>query len=910
MKDRAPAVSPSPSPPPPAPRSIFDRIEQAPGSAWGHALLLGAWIFGRNLLEGILEASHIMGFDWRLDVSLPMMFLHFPLFYLALFLLLALWLHALTGASIGRISRVLCVGFGVLLVAPIIDALVSGGRGYDLNYLPGFGSILWRFWNPGQATAETSPGQRVEILLAVIGIALYAHHLAMARCSRGSRGGGAPWLMALASAAGAFVLMALLGAWPSLFARSFAPAAGSAGASAYAEVFRGRGLVPGESARHAIVIALPFAAALCAYAWRLDPARFRALAKRALGVRMLHYTGLVPVGALLGWVVYRDAFPGAFVNPIDAAAVLVLWISMAAAFLAAVCWNDLGDRQADAVNQPSRPLPVGAVSPPALETLAWLASALSAWLALAAGYACFLLVCACLLLAWLYSRPPARLKRWPGSATFTLALLSALSMATGFALFAQEMTPWVFPRRVLAALVVGITLGFAAKDIGDGEGDRASGVVTIATLWGDARARIVGAILVALAFLQAPLCLPLGVAALIAAIVLAAGAAWITLRAARPAVPLLALFLVFTLILLGLLARRPDLLQEKAPGWMPVSHAQIRAIEEEVRLERIDAQGGLRNAAAAEASQREARSHALSDALDHFVAAAQAAAPPPSAPAPSSPQAKARDGAAMAGRRAAWLERALWARAQSAQGSAGDASELASLRPGHAAYLEAGKNAAHRAGDDAAAEEFCHRALALHARPGDFLRERAALRVAAARSSEGENVARSAQLAAHDLAAAFLFRNEEARLWLVAGDLALARRDPAHAREAFERSITLDSTEASAFAGLAEAHYASGSLAGALRAMEQAYARSPEDPWILNNWGVMLREAGDLEQAARRFERAHRLAPRFFEPLFNLGLTCERLGRADEALRWYEQADPLRPGFPPLEEARARVARR
>lgn len=898
------------------PRRLFEAIEQAPAGAWSYGLLVAAWIFARNLLEGVLEASHVMGFDWRIDVSLPMFFLHFPLFYFTLFLLLAVWLHVVTGGDLARIARVLAVGFVVLLVAPLLDAFISSGRGYDLKYLLGFDSIVWRFWNPGRAPAEISPGQRVEIALAVVLLGLYGYHLARASgtrphgAPRPGRGRGLALPAALACAAGSFFLMAALGAWPALFARIWLPAAQGAQA-AYLAAYRGPGLVANESARHALAIALPFLAALLLFAWRLAPERFSALARRVVGLRLAHYTGLVPLGAAMGWLVYREHLPGAFNNPVDGAAVIVLWASVTAAFVAAVCWNDLGDLRADGINLPGRPLPAGRITAREMEHLGAVAALLALWLSLSAGYASFLLVAACLALAWLYSRPPMRLKRWPLAATFTLALLSVTSMAVGFSLFAQEMTPWVFPRRVLYALLAGITLGFAAKDLGDGEGDRASGTVTIATLWGEARAGRIAAVLVAVSFLQAGLFLPLGLAGWLAAGFFAAAGVVTSLRVFRPGAALLVQWLLFAVTLAVLLAHHPELLRERVPPWLGLYHGEIRAIEEQVRLDLLERQAAAESgeAGAARTPAREA----LAAALARFVAATGAEGP---------------GGDADASRPELWRERARWARARSGDPgiARGDAAALASMRPLYAPYRDAWKSAAYRAGDAGEAEAACSGALETLVRPGDFLRERAALRLAAGRAGldaevgggppalsapRGERgVGRSAggELAcARDLAGALLFGAQEARVWILAGDFALGRAIPEQAREAYAEAIRLAPAVAEAWSGLGEALDRLGSLPAALEAMEQAHLRSPADPWILNNWGVVLREAGRLQEALERFAAARRLAPQLFEPPFNLGLCFERLGQLEDARTWYTEAGRLRPHFPPVEEALQRV---
>jgi len=890
----------------------FERGAQTP---WGTAVLLGAWIFGRNLLESVFEAGRAMGFDWRPEVSAPMVFLHFPLFYVTLFLLLALWVRWITRGEPARIARAVAAGFAVLLVAPLVDAVVSGGRGYDLRYLQAAGSILWRFWDPGGEVGEISPGQRVEILLAVLLLGLYAVHLLRGRGAALTAPGGEAALVsagrecglsafstawrAAAAMGGGFLLMALLGAWPALFARLGLP--GLPAAEAYVAAYQLRGLVANESARHALVLALPFLGVGLLFARELDPARFSALARRVAGMRMLHYTGLAPLGVLLAWLVYRDALPGAFANPVDWTACAVLWVSVAAAYVAAVCWNDLADTVADGVNRRARPLVARVCDVDSLERIGAAAAAVALFLALCAGYAPFLLVAACLVLSWLYSRPPVRLKRIPFVATFTLALLSLTSMAAGFSLFAQEMTPWVFPRAVALPLVLGITFGFVAKDLGDGEGDRAAGTTTIATLLPARSARLAAAFLVAFAFLQAPLFLPLGALAWAAAGACALAGALAALRAPRPASQLLAIFLLFALILAVLLARDPRFLRERGPSWLGAAHAELRAAEEDLRLALVSE--GAVVSAETRARLEIPSAEDLRAGLDRLSHPARGYA---------------------TGREAPWHERVLWSRARDpetgAERPAGDAAgegrgspgrarggdavaaarELTALRPLHAGGWEALKNAARAQGDLGTAGRACTGAIDLLVRPGDFLRERAALALAGGDFPEAGRVAA-------DLAGAFLLGAREELSWLLAGDLSLRRGHAARAAEAFGRAIDRAPGEADAWSGLGQALHAQGRVAGALEALAKAHALAPRDPWVLNNWGVVLRETGSAAEALARFHAAHDIAPGLFEPVFNLGLTFEQAGRRDEARRWYAEAHRLRPGFGPLEEALRRI---
>ncbi len=853
------------------PSDIWERRVAAleGASAWSAAALLGCWILVRNLIEGVLERPHQLGFDWREDLSAPMVFLHFPLYYGALFAGIVLLLHAITRRPAGRIARAVSLGYGLILLAPLIDAAVSRGRGYDLKYLLGFGSFLWRFWSPA-SLAEVSPGQRVEIARACMAGAAYVFATGSPRRRRAAR-------VALAAAAGAgiYLLAAALGAWPSWFARITVPRAGTAEA-AYLHVFRLGGLVPNESRRLAIVLALPLLA-MAPVLFRLaDPRRFGPVVKRIPMLRLLYYTGLVPAGAWIACAVYRNALPAAFSNPADVAAVVVLWSGMVCAFLAALLWNDLHDRDTDRINAPGRPVVHGDLSPEAAGRAAAACAAGAVFLALCVSYPAFLLMLGCLFLAWAYSAPPLRLKRFPLLATATLAALSWIAAVSGFSLCAQEAAPLLFPRALGASLFLGVALGFGVKDLKDVPGDRASGTVTLGTLLPDAWARRVLAALVVLGYCSAPVLLRMGWGFLIVTLLFAAASAAATLRMRRPDQALLAMFALYAVVVLLFLSRNPERLRDGVPVDLR-PHATLLGIEDEVRGIRIAEEGWAGGALPSDSPEAaRLRRTELLGRIDAILGA------PPAVPSDR--------------------ERLTWAHAQIASpAEAGtEEAELLGISPFRAAYHDAAFRTAVARGDPDGAVEACSRAIRAGVRPGDFYRNRAAVALAAGR--HGAEVRR-------DLASAALFGGDRAGIGVLSGDDLVKSDRPAEAAEVYRRAAQADPASPEPWAGLGAALSAQKDAAGAVAAFERARALNPKDAWILNNLGVALREAGRLAEARARFEEAHGIAPDLFEPVFNLGQTCERLGEPDAALEWYGRARQMRPGFPPVEEAWTRVAR-
>ena len=874
---------------------VLHTLETAASRGGRWLFLLWGWIFARNLLESLLEAPRVMGFDWRGEISFGMVFLHFPLFYIALFLGLVLMLHLLLRRPIERVAAVVASGFAVILSVPLIDGLLFPGRGADLSYMPGLGSVLWDFWNPSASLEAVSPGQRFEIVFAM--------HLVGAYCVVATRRHLVGLLLGLVAGAFLFLWSAFLGAWPALVAKLV----GTGGSidPAYLELVRGPGLIASESRRHALLFVPWVLGGGLLFLWRRYPLGFGYVTRHLMWSRLAHYSGMAPAGFVLGWIVYHR-FGG--IHPltvVDYLAAGTTWAAMAAAYVAAWAWNVHHDRAGDELNAADTAGPTagpgagpgagrGAGSAPGAgpgpggmpvrdDRLGWAAAGVALVLALVVSYHVFLLLIACVFLAWAYSVPPLRLKRWPLLATGTLATLTVLSLASGFALFGQEMTLHVLPSRVAWMLWVGVTLGFTAKDLKDARGDRAAGTVTLATLLPDRAARWVTALLVVAGYAAAIWFLRAGLVYTLVAVVWAGVGALLVLRVRRPDTALLWLFLIFAVFALVWVARQPGLILGAEPG-MPQAHARLRSSEEILRryrlaeeksypglgftaqIDPIALERGLRQARDAVARETDGTERIEWDLL---LACAYGPLPAPS-------------------------QRDLRQRGELARNRQ---LELTSRRPLHAAYYSAGLQALHRLGASQAGVELCSAALSRGVRPGDFVRHRAALRLHA-----GEAAA-----AARDVASAYAYGQERAQVWLLAGDYNKQSGRWDEAGPAYERALGLEPDLADAHAGLGEVAHARGDLKRARMAFEQAHRFSPGDPWIANNLGVVLRDLGHLDLARTILLRARQIAPAMFEPLFNLGLVEERAGHIEEARGWYRRAAEVRPGFPPVLEAVERL---
>jgi tetratricopeptide (TPR) repeat protein len=156
-------------------KKIISEIEKEKFSFFYGSLTLFSIILIRNILESSFEGKQILGFSVISSRSFYMVFVHYPLFYLSLFLWILLIFKSLTKEKPIKIAKALLIGMSVIIIAPVIDIFASKGSGYKLSYLTGPETFteIPKFFYFTKDLLLASWGQRVEISLVFIGSFYY-----------------------------------------------------------------------------------------------------------------------------------------------------------------------------------------------------------------------------------------------------------------------------------------------------------------------------------------------------------------------------------------------------------------------------------------------------------------------------------------------------------------------------------------------------------------------------------------------------------------------------------------------------------------------------------------------------------------------------------------------------------------
>ena len=159
--------------------------------------------------------------------------------------------------------------------------------------------------------------------------------------------------------------------------------------------------------------------------------------------------------------------------------------------------NDWFDRHVDAINEPHRPIPSGRIPGQ------WGLFIAIAWTVLSLAVAAMLgpvVVAATIVgvvLAWIYSAPPLRLKRngWWGNAAVGISY-EGLAWVTGAAVMTAGVPPW--PVFIVAALYsIGAHGIMTLNDFKSIEGDRHMGLGSLPVRLGPERAGVVACVFMA-----------------------------------------------------------------------------------------------------------------------------------------------------------------------------------------------------------------------------------------------------------------------------------------------------------------------------------------------------------------------------------------------------------------------------
>ncbi|NUM40500.1 MAG: hypothetical protein HUU45_02580 [Leptospiraceae bacterium] len=273
-------------------RNVVKRLENIPLSFRGFLVTLLCIIFSRNFLETFSDRDNY----WT-PVSFQAFFIHYPLFYLCVFVVLTIILQVLTREKIERIAKIMLCFFPLVLSAPVLDLVLSSGEGYNMSYLFGDLTYLARqviTFSWGYSGRGATPGIQIELLavFALVGSYVFLKTGRM--------------ILTVVGMVACYFAIFVLGAMPSLVIiicnltdSALSPVAMFGGEVVLHHFYS-------FNQKIALVFYPVLLLVLGYWFWLYDRGKFWALVKNLRGLRTVHYLGMLGLGMFLGYAGLRQ----------------------------------------------------------------------------------------------------------------------------------------------------------------------------------------------------------------------------------------------------------------------------------------------------------------------------------------------------------------------------------------------------------------------------------------------------------------------------------------------------------------------------------------------------------------------------------------------------------------------------
>ncbi len=441
-------------------------------------LLVEAWLSGfKSLPAGFLFS------EWT----------HNVLFFLLSFLLLLPIFQYFSRTSLQISSNMLLFGFLIILSPPIIDFVVSNGTGLWSFYIfDGFSGLLVRYFTffGDRPDMGITYGVRFEVAVVSVLFGIYVFF----RTKKIFRS-----FLASISAYSLLFFLGTFPSWAAILINGLSDGRWTINASDVAAIF----LSPISVFSHTISdprsvlnekmsilygALLPFVIG----SWLFFSSRniFQALWKNSRFPQAVYHSGLLFVGIGLSFVFSGTKLHMESLGIFDGLAVFLILSGVISAWLASVVVNDFFDRSIDRETNASRPLITGDISLGTYGAIGASFFLASMMLPAIVSPKSALLLLLYQSLAWTYSAPPFRLKRFPIVASFVSAVASLLILFLGFTLFSPDGSIALFPFSFAVLFLFAYSVSIPLKDFKDVRGDRKDSVWTIPVLLGARNAKL------------------------------------------------------------------------------------------------------------------------------------------------------------------------------------------------------------------------------------------------------------------------------------------------------------------------------------------------------------------------------------------------------------------------------------
>ncbi len=405
----------------------------------------------RNFLETFSDKSPIF-FEF---------FFHYYIAYITLALALIILFYLITREDIKKISQVILPSFLVLALAPIIDLILSWGKGYDMAYLlPEYhGSLLLRFITFfGSFDGKgITPGIRIEIVLILLACFIYFFIK--------KRDG----IKAIISTFLTYSVIFIFGAAPYVVKN-------------FLNVLNIE-YKPSSTLISNFFLLLIFIFTIWIF-YLYNKRYFINVLKDIRIFRFLHFELMFILGIVLAKVYSSGSVE---LNSSTLFQIPFIMIAILFAGLFSIFTNNLTDHDIDKISNKDRPTVSNAIPIKDYKQLSWIFLILAVLYSSNVNFETLFLMLLFIGNYFLYSMPPLRLKRVPFFSKIFVSLDSLILVMIGYFLIAGNLN---IPGNIIAFFLIGFTAVFNFIDIKDYYGDKQENIKTLPVILGLKRSKI------------------------------------------------------------------------------------------------------------------------------------------------------------------------------------------------------------------------------------------------------------------------------------------------------------------------------------------------------------------------------------------------------------------------------------
>jgi 4-hydroxybenzoate polyprenyltransferase len=234
--------------------------------------------------------------------------------------------------------------------------------------------------------------------------------------------------------------------------------------------------------------------------WNTEKNKLKAVIKNSRPERILLYLTFLVIGMCLA---YFNGL-GTMSSWVDYLSMICLLLSWLCVWIYAVQVNDIADIEIDKISNINRPLVEHTLSIYDAQTIGYISFGLALLGSWCAGFYPFFMTSVGLAVSYIYSVPPLRLKRIPILSSFLISTVCLAACLAGFFFISTDKHISLFPNLMTLGILILFTLEINFRDMKDILGDKAQGISTLPTMFGENGPRVVGG-LFALSFFLVPI---------------------------------------------------------------------------------------------------------------------------------------------------------------------------------------------------------------------------------------------------------------------------------------------------------------------------------------------------------------------------------------------------------------------